>query len=700
MRPGRSYAQIVRGQMGRPGAQVGVRALVGLPRSRGMLLAHVRRMTTTRACGRPFGVGLFVTLLCACSGGGATGEAGALDSGHSQSHDGSTNDVGAGADAATTDGAGTSDSTTATDGTPPTGDATPPAADGSLPPMGDGSAFSDAPVVLIPGHTWYVRPDGGTRYSTNAPTGQCNGLADAAYPGTGTNQACAFGDVRDLWTDFSYNDGATFPGWGWVIAGGDVVIIRGGPWRVGASGPNSADWAGGIPGNPYAAGAPSVPSGTANLHTRILGENFGSCTTYTQLYGGYGTGTILSLGNSHYVDVACLELTDHSQCSRVGSPQYPSACSTGYPLDDYAETGIGTNASSGNILMQDIAIHGVTEAGIQGPIGGPINMSRVNVSFNAFAGWNFDDGSDTPDGPGSSINASYVTMMGNGCNEEYPVVDAFPAVSCYDLNDAGFGDSWSGQDTELDAFTCDHCVQAYNTKDGTIGPHTHITTLTITNSASYANMGEQWKWGSSNGPGTVTFENNFAGGNCNRMSTAMPGAPSNYNQYLSLFCRAAGDFFSIPATGGSTILYANNTVAGYSNTVFDMSCGGAASCTYIFRNNLFLGYLNPNQTGGTGEAPGLFYSGSSNVVVTSDHNLEFGVRNGDCGSSPGTNLCSDPLLMNEPSQTWTGEAQLDNFNFHLSSTSPAIGAGVPIPGLTTDYYGNPYANPPAIGAVQ
>jgi hypothetical protein len=92
--------------------------------------------------------------------------------------------------------------------------------------------------------------------------------------------------------------------------------------------------------------------------------------------------------------------------------------------------------------------------------------------------------------------------------------------------------------------------------------------------------------------------------------------------------------------------------------------------------------------------------GSSNVVVTSDHNIEFGVRDGDCASSPGTNVCSDPLFMNEPSQTWTGESQLDNFNLNVSSGSPAIGAGVPIPGLTTDYNGNPYANPPAIGAVQ
>ncbi len=78
-----------------------------------------------------------------------------------------------------------------------------------------------------PGTTWYVRPDGGTRYSANVPTGQCDGKADVAYAGSGTNQHCAFSDYRFLYDDQSYQNSA------WVIAGGDTVIIRGGPYRVG-----------------------------------------------------------------------------------------------------------------------------------------------------------------------------------------------------------------------------------------------------------------------------------------------------------------------------------------------------------------------------------------------------------------------------------------------------------------------------------
>jgi len=44
--------------------------------------------------------------------------------------------------------------------------------------------------------TWYIRPDGGTRYSSQQKSGQCDGQTDAAYPGEGKNQHCAFNDFR------------------------------------------------------------------------------------------------------------------------------------------------------------------------------------------------------------------------------------------------------------------------------------------------------------------------------------------------------------------------------------------------------------------------------------------------------------------------------------------------------------------------
>jgi hypothetical protein len=555
--------------------------------------------------------------------------------------------------------------------------------------------------------TWYIRPDGGTRFDANVLAGQCDGKSDAPYPGAGVNQHCAFNDFRFLYDDQTWQNSA------WVIAGGDTVIVRGGPYRIGignainAADANGKTWCFGSYAAPYGCYNPTIPAGTASQHTRILGENYTSCgaTNKTQLFGGFGAEATLNLVGAQYVDVVCLELTRHSQCIQTGQPAYPSLCNSNYPgIEDYASNGILEDATTQNVTLTDLWIHGFPLAGIQGPIGGPMTVARVNISFNGFAGWNFDDGFDTPDGPGSSINASYVTMIGNGCNQEYPIVHAFPAVSCYDLSSGGFGDSWSGQDTTLASFTCDHCIQAYNTKDGFTGPHTQITNLVITNSQSYGNMGQQWKWGSTPNS-TTTFVNNLTIGNCQRMSQQLSGAPINYNAatgtqgaYLSLFCRAAGDMFAFYSAANSSVLFAFNTTVGYSATMFDMACQVPNACSstpYIFRDNIMLGFLQPTYNS---ETPGLYYYSDSSDAVTEDHNLYFNMRNGGC-SSPG-DICSDPLFVGEPPLTVATESQFDNFNFNLSSTSPAIGTGIAISGITTDFNGSLRADPPAIGAME
>jgi Putative Ig domain len=593
-----------------------------------------------------------------------------------------------------------------------------------------------AAVAPGPGTTWFVRPDGGTRYSSNVTAGLCDGQADVAYPGSGTNQHCAFNDVRYLWMDGTYGNSA------WVISGGDTVVIRGcaalssqqnpdAPHcRIGwdkATGNDSQNfWCAGVSAF-WGCSMPPPPNGTASQHTRILGAcAYGtySCTpidnnypytsnNLTQLFGGFGVGAVMYLSGSSYVDVEGLEITSHNgACTTLGSPVYPAGCSTSSPLSDFANWGVVFTNTTSNVTLQDLYIHGFTNLGIGGPIGGPITLTRVFSGFNAFAGWNFDDGSSTPDAPGSSITQSYVTMIGNGCLEEYPIVHTqFPALSCWDSSSGGFGDSWSGQNTELDSFTCDHCYIAYNTKDAAIGPHTLLKNLSVTNSSFVGNMGQQGKWGMEPNSATV-FTNNLFVGNCNRMSQQLPGAAQNFNtstglngSYLSNFCRAAGDVFDYFSDANSTVLFANNTIVTYSPTVFDFGCGTAGVCgtsPYVMKNNIFLGYTTsasyyPN----SGQAPGLFYMAESSVSIASSYNIEFGVRNGDCSSGGTGIICSDPQLVSEPAQgTVPPESTLDNFNFYPATGSPAIGAGVAVPGVTTDYYGVTRPNPPTIGAVE
>src|SRR6201999_4136700 len=114
-----------------------------------------------------------------------------------------------------------------------------------------------------------------------------------------------------------------------------------------------------------------------------------------------------------------------------------------------------------------------------------------------------------------------------------------------------------------------------------------------TNSQSYGNMGQQWKLGPMQ---TVLFQDNLTIHNCNRMSQAITGAPSGYNEYLSLFCRAAGDGFAMTMIDGGTDTFQNNSYAGYGSTTYDFECNGAGTCdtaSIVFENNLHIGYASP-----------------------------------------------------------------------------------------------------------
>jgi len=598
--------------------------------------------------------------------------------------------------------------------------------------------------------TWYIRPDGGTRYSANMTNGQCDGKSDVPYSGSGVNQHCAFREFRYLYDDDSgvtrYDSGMV-----WVISGGDTVIVRGCSASTDQTNPSNPNcrigwdrgwggtgnnWCYYLNNGSYGCYNPPIPSGTATQHTRILGQNYANCnvggstdpkqyaSNLTQLFGGFGVSYTLNLQNTQYVDIQCLEITTHNGKCNYGVGQAfsggPPPCSSNQPVDDFAMNGLLFNNNSSTINLQDVYIHGFNSSGLYGPIGGPIHMTRVNASFNAFAGWNFDDGSDTPDASGSQILASYVTMIGNGCYEEYPVTHAFPARACYDSSSGGFGDAWSGQDTQLDVFHCDHCVMMYNTKDAFIGPHTQIADLSITNSISIGNMGAQWKWGNTQNAVSL-FQNNLTVMNCHRMAEQLPGAPQNFNistgnagAYLSNFCRAAGNGFSLNTRSGSTNKFYGNTVIAANATIVFMDCGyyapgnalheetNCGSVPNIWEDNLFLAYTDPAINNG---APGLWYANpGSNIAFTSSHNLEYGVRNGDSCGTNGT-TCLDPQLAKEPLQSWINETALDVFSlsnggFRPSNSSPAIGSGTPLNGLTADYYGVARPFTPTLGAIE
>jgi hypothetical protein len=153
--------------------------------------------------------------------------------------------------------------------------------------------------------TWYVRTDGGDQT-------QCTGKGNAAYPGSGTAQACAYN--HPFWL-LDQN------AWTWLPAGGDTIQFADkGPYYLGL-GPFKGlgmNW-NHCYGNAPDCYMPPPPSGTASAPTRILGANAGQCgTNYTMLSGIHGIFWMFTVQGTNWVDMECLEFTQPDPCTKVG----------------------------------------------------------------------------------------------------------------------------------------------------------------------------------------------------------------------------------------------------------------------------------------------------------------------------------------------------------------------------------------------
>jgi hypothetical protein len=577
--------------------------------------------------------------------------------------------------------------------------------------------FFLAPTVFA--STWYVRQDGGSRYSVNNTAGQCDGTADVSYAGTGgigVNKHCAFNDVRFLWTDgsFTTDPNAGAPKWGWIGTTGDTYIIRGSiadgvTWRVGQSGPNSGQGFG-LQGDPFAAGAPLPPRGVAARHTKILGGNFASChsaTAKTQLHGGFGVGAVLNMSGASYVDVACLDITDFSSCGKQGQI---NGCNSGFPLDDYASNGISWNNSSHNNTLTDVHIHGLANSGMVGPTGYQNTFSYLDLIGNASAGWNADAGDGTT-GSGPLLVQNF-NISWNGCSEEYPIVHALPYGDCTDDGVEGYGDGFGTATVASNPawnVTFDQGTVSYNTQDGLDALHLvgNGSSMTISRVLAYGNMGQQIKVGGAGGSAI----NNVIVGNCNALRQPIPGTPAGYNTRLSDFCRAADTGIVLTVGNATPLKFDFNTIYSANTVAIEVDCDTSSGpCTNAakidFRNNIFVGFLSSVATGypngGDNDFPNPFFNGTGVDIVGNpgslySNNITFHPRsNWTCPAAHELNaFCGDPQLVDE---TW------HVFDFGnvapISNTSPPVGNGVAISGITTDFTGATRSTPPSEGAYE
>jgi hypothetical protein len=308
-----------------------------------------------------------------------------------------------------------------------------------------------------------------------------------------------------------------------------------------------------------------------------------------------------------------------------------------------------------------------------GPIGGVVTCLRCDIAYNGMAGWDFDDGRQTPSVDGV-WNFNYSTIEWSGCTQIYPSKVAY---ACYGQSNGGYGDGVGTPPGTCLTANVDHSAFNYNTQDGLDLGHidTGKCSMTVTNSTAYGNNGQPFKWGPNENP--AVFTNNIVVANCMRMSQPIAGQPGAYNAHLEDFCRA-GDALSFNFRQGGTALLANNTIVTYAPTTFDIGCwdkGGCSTSTLTFKDNIVLGYDNPEtyRFGGKSGGPGGFYYQQSIGHTVRSNNYYYGIRGFSCSIGYMHESCSDPKFVSEPH--FFREQDLDKFDFHLSLASPAHGSG-------------------------
>jgi hypothetical protein len=375
-----------------------------------------------------------------------------------------------------------------------------------------------------------------------------------------------------------------------------------------------------------------------------------------------------------------------------------------------------TGQGPANMTLTDFAAVGISNRGIMGSHLNVLSTdtftaSDVYLIGNGQAGWDGDGGgcNNSCESVGT-MNISYADIEWNGCMAVKPYnIGLSPETApnafnyCYGQNTSGYGDGFVQLAAGNMTMNVTHSMFKYNTQDGFDGAHlsddpTTSPATNISSSWSEGNAGQTFKIGAG---ASSTGINNVSISNCHILSNAA-AFPNNPSGWVTLdagdTCRAAGDEWALTMRPNASITLQNNTSLGYGTVMYDLECSGfVPNCngaTFIFTNNLSKGY--PDPTNSQQLASGIYFGpGLSSAIATVSNNLWSTMRTGcpDAAVPQETNyVCADPLL--------AGESNIDAINPSLTSTSPAIGAGVSITGITTDFNNVTRPNPPSIGAQE
>lgn len=525
--------------------------------------------------------------------------------------------------------------------------------------------------------------DGGTGYdATHNPGGQCNGTADVAYDGSGTNENCAWNSP--MWA-LSWKDGAYLQ----KISGGDTLIITG-ECQVGysADGNSFASTSSSYPWDAYMKAVPSGPN--SSTKTKIYGSNYATCSGKSdtaKLVGKERVESVLNLEGTDNFEVQCLTITDGLACAEH-HPNTSLACQRdSYPYGNWAKNGISILDSENGYLkyvyVDGLASRGVFEGRVQ-----DLLWEYGSISGNPYVGWEGDRGD-----PDNWANGGTITIKGkpdekfritwNGCVHSNPETGNPTDSSCFTQGQSGgYGDGWASSDITGSLgganYVFENVDMSKNTSDGLDNlyiPNGKNTTITRSNFAN--NTGNQIKTAS-----TTVVNDTKALGDC----AFFEGKSYTYTGSGGFtHCRAAGNTISWGVKGnGNTFDGYGMTVTGQGD-VLVISGGANGACNgterFRFRNSIFQGdtqYGGGDTTddyyasGATGNGDGSCGTLAIDWSTSGAGNIIYATKNNDTGAGISN---SNPLLTNKYTDV------------SIASGSPARGLRNNSFGNSTDYNG-------------
>ncbi len=521
--------------------------------------------------------------------------------------------------------------------------------------------------------TYYIRPDGGS-YT------ECTGLADAPYSGAGRDQPCAW--------DHPFQ--ALPPGEQARILGGDTLLLAAGEYRMGHGAPGAENC---DDESSYDCLMSPLPSAADVSHpTRLLGAGWDSgCADPPELWGTGRPWFIVNLTDSSNVEVACLEITDHSSCIEdhlhpLGGSEYTCQRDS-LPYGDWASIGLYAEDSS-NVLLRDLYIHGLANTGIQAGRLADWTVENVRLIGNGLAGWNGDlvgDGSNSENH--GTLVFRHWTVEWNGCGETYPDGQH---LACWGQEAGGYGDGAGFGGTTGGHYLIEDSAFLHNTSDGLDMLYTRLpgASIEIRRSMAAGNGGNQVKTS-----GNVLLENSILVSNCGFFH----GMPFWNN---ADDCRASGDALVFAMNPGTQAAVTNTTLSGEGNCLVIAVCSPGKPCTGEERvrmsNVLFQGqqvFFSPGE-----DTCLAWYDDESSSPLPDDpfeieYSLIDAVRFGNVTPClDANNLCAVPHgLLN---------GAINAFDARLQAGSPAIDAGNPATAPPDDFSGQPRDSHPDIGACE